>query len=80
MRGRGRNAQPAADDAPRQVERGGVLAEDEVGVGGEDDAVQLERERVGVLVGGELVLFERGDGELADQCGEPRLGTRRSVP
>ena len=44
-----------------------VLAEDEVGVGGEDDAVELERERVGVLVGGEFVLFERGDDELADQ-------------
>ena len=49
------------------VERGGVFAEDEVGVGGEDDAVQLEGECVGVFVGGELVLFECGDDELADQ-------------
>ena len=51
----------------------GVFAQDEVGVGGEDDAVQLERERVGVLVVGELVLFERGDDELADQRREPAL-------
>ena len=57
----------------RHVERGRVFAQDEVGVGREDDAVQFERERVGVFVGGELVLFERGDDELADHCREPAL-------
>ena len=51
----------------------GVVAQDEVGVGGEDDAVELEGERVGVLVGGELVLVERGDDELADQRREAAL-------
>ena len=51
----------------------GVLAEDEVGVGGEDDAVELERECVGVLVGGEFVLFECSDDELVDQRRESAL-------
>ena len=55
------------------VECGGVVAEDEVAVGGEDDAVQLEGECVGVLVGGEFVLFESRDDEPADQCREPAL-------
>jgi hypothetical protein len=43
------------------------LAEDEVGVGGEDDSVEFERERVRILVGGEFVSLERGDDELVDQ-------------
>ena len=58
----------------------GSSAEDEVGVGGEDDAVQLEGERVGVLVGGELVLLEGGDDELADQRREPALERGDLVP
>ena len=62
-----RDSESSADDVPGHVERGRVLAEDEVGVGGEDDAVQFEGERVGVLVGGELVLFDCGDDELADR-------------
>ena len=44
-----------------------------MGVGGEDDAAELERECVGVLVSGELVLFERGDDESPDQVGEAVL-------
>ena len=67
------DSEPSADDVSGHVERGGVLAEDEVGVGGEDDAVELERECVGVFVGGEFVLFECGDDELVDQCGEAAL-------
>ena len=74
--GRGGDAESPADDGPRQVERGGVVAQDEARVGGEDDAVQLEGERVGILVRGELVLLDGGDGELADQRREPGLERR----
>ena len=69
----GGDAESATDDGSRHVECGGVVAQDEVGVGGEDDAVQLEGECIGVLVGGKLVLVERGHDELADECREPAL-------
>ena len=61
------DSEAAADDVLGHVERGHVLAEDEAGVGGEDDAVELERQRVGVLVVRELALLDGGDHELADQ-------------
>jgi hypothetical protein len=47
--------------------------EDEVGVGGEGDSTELEREGVGVLVVGELSLLERSDDESADQARKPVL-------
>src|ERR1700760_2575765 len=42
-------AQAVADDLAGQVEDGGVAAQDEAGVGVQDDAVQLEREQARVL-------------------------------
>src|SRR5215213_1187021 len=68
-----RRSQSPADDNAGDVERGRVVTEDEVGVRGEDDAVELERERVRVLVRGELVLLDRDDDELADQTRQPAL-------
>ncbi len=42
-------AQPAAHDLAGQVQDGRIVVQDEVGVGGQDDAVQLEGEQDGVL-------------------------------
>jgi hypothetical protein len=36
-------AQPTAHNLAGQVQDGGVVTQDEVGVGGQDDAVQLEQ-------------------------------------
>ena len=55
--------QPLTDDAARQGHHCRVVVEDELGVGAQQDRVQLEREPVGVLVGGELVLVDGGDRE-----------------
>ena len=62
-----------SDDVSRQIERGRIRVENEVGVRGEDDAVQLEGECVGIFVRRELALLERGDDEAADQRSEPAL-------
>jgi len=40
--------------------------QNEVGIGGQHDPVQLEGEPVRVLAGGKLVLLERGDCESTD--------------
>ncbi len=67
------NSQPLVDDLPGQVQDGGVVVQDEVGVGGQHDPVQLEGQPAGVLAGGKLVLLDRGDCELPDQRREPGL-------
>lgn len=51
----------------------GVIAQDEAGVGGKDDSVELEREGVGIFIGRQLVLVDRGDDEPADQRREAAL-------
>ena len=61
------SAEPAARDVAGQGHGGLVLAEHEAGVGGEDESVELERERIGVLVGRELAPLDGGDDELADE-------------
>jgi hypothetical protein len=66
-------AQPAAHDLAGQVQDGGVVVQDEVGVGGQDDPVQLEGERGGVLVCGKFVLLNGGGGEAAEHVHEPGL-------
>ena len=60
-------SKPPVQELPRHVEHLGVVAQDEARVGGEDDAVELERECVGILLGGQLVLFDRCDDESADE-------------
>ena len=75
----GGDAESAPDDGSGEVEGGGILAQDVVGVGGEDDAVEFEGQRVGVFVCGEFVEFERGDDELADEAGEVALECRDLV-
>src|SRR4051812_22482487 len=71
--GSGCDAESPANDVPGQVERCGVLTQHEARVGREDDAAQLEREPVRVLVGGELASVQCGNDELADQRREPTL-------
>ena len=61
------------DDLQGQVQDCGVVVQDEVGVGGQHDPVQLEGEPVRVLAGGKLVLLECGGRESADQRREPGL-------
>ena len=56
-------AEPLADDLAGQVQDCRVVVQDESGVGGQQDRVQLEGEPAGVLAGGKLVLFECGGGE-----------------
>ena len=66
--GRSRDSEPSAHDVLGHVEHAGVLVEDEVGVGGEDDPVDyFEHDHVGVLVGGEFVSVYCRDDELMDQ-------------
>jgi hypothetical protein len=43
------DAEPTAHDLSGEVEGAGILVEDEVRVGGEDDAVQLEGQLIRVL-------------------------------
>ena len=57
-----------AHDLPGQIQDLRVIVQDEVGVGGQHDPVQLEGEPVRVLAGRKLVLLERGDGETPDQA------------
>ena len=66
-------AEAAAGDLAGQVQDGGVVVQDAVGGGGQDDPVQLEGELVGVLAGGEFVLGDGGGGEAAEQVDEPGL-------
>ena len=47
---------PLVDDLAGQVKDGGIVVQDEVGVGGQDDPVQLEGEPVRVLASGKLAL------------------------
>ena len=56
----GAEAQAAAGDLAGQVQDGGVVVQDEAGVGGQAYAVQFEGELVGVLAGRELVLLDGG--------------------
>ena len=43
-------------DLAGQVQDRGIVVQDEVGVGGQDDPVQFEGEPVGILLGGKFVL------------------------
>ena len=54
----------------------GSSLQDEAGVGGKDDAVELEGECLWVLIGGQAVLVDRCDDETADQCREAALECR----
>src|ERR1035441_8724869 len=77
--------QPLADDLPGQGQHGGVVVQDEVGVGGQDDAVQLGRQPAGILAARQLAR-RRGESRetpqqhpelsrmLADRLGD-RCGT-----
>src|SRR6266571_4748472 len=65
--------QPPVDDLPGQVQDSGIVVQHEVGVGDQDDSVQLEGELVRVLVRGKLVLLKRGHDEAPDQRHELRL-------
>ena len=56
-------AEPLADDLAGEVQDCRVVEQDEFGVGGQENRVQLECEPVRVLLGGKLVLFQRGGGE-----------------
>jgi hypothetical protein len=49
-------------DLAGQVQDRGVIVQDEVGVGGQDDAVQLEGELAGVFAGRKFVLLDGGNG------------------
>src|SRR5664279_5923424 len=69
-------SQPLVDDLPGHVQDSGVVVQDEAGVGGEHDPVQLEDEPVRVLAVGKLVLLERSGRESPDQRGEPGLQGR----
>ena len=60
-------------DLPGQVQDCGVVVQDEVGVRGQDDAVQLEGQLVRIIAGGKLVLLKSGRGEAPDQRHELRL-------
>jgi len=51
----------------------GVVTQDEVSVGGQDDAVQLEREPAGIVTGRKLVLLDGGGCEATEQAHEPGL-------
>src|SRR5436190_10552138 len=53
-------AEPLADDLAGEVQDCRVVEQDEFGVGGQENRVQFEGEPVGVLAGGQLVLFQRG--------------------
>jgi hypothetical protein len=50
-------SEPLADDLARQVQDCRVVEQDEFGVGGQENRVQFEGQPVGVLAGGQLVLF-----------------------
>jgi len=50
-----------------QVQNCGVVLQDEFGIGGQQDRVQLEGEPVGVLAGGKLVLLKRGGRKVPEQ-------------
>src|SRR5690242_19054885 len=76
---RRRDPESATNDRSGQVEHAGVVAKDEAGVGGEDDAVQFEGEDVRVLVGGQLVMLDGGDDELTDHGRESALKGRDVV-
>src|ERR1035441_8078728 len=65
--------QPLADDLPGQGQHGGVVVQDEVGVGGQDDAVQLERQPAGILAAGQLALRQRHSRETPQQHPELSL-------
>jgi hypothetical protein len=52
-------------DLAGQVQDGGIVVQYEVGVGGQDDPVQLEREPLRVLTCGEFALLDRGGREAA---------------
>ena len=56
----GAAAEAAVHDLAGQVQDRGVVVQDEVGVGGQDDPVQFEGEPVGVLSGGKFVLGDGG--------------------
>jgi hypothetical protein len=60
-------SEPLVDDLAGQVQDRGVVVQDEAGVGGQHDPVQLEGEPVRVLAGGKLVLLERSGRESPDQ-------------
>ena len=66
-------SEPLVDDLAGQVEDCRVVVEDEFGVGGQEDRVELEGEPVGVFPGGKLVLLERGGGEGAEHGRETSL-------
>jgi hypothetical protein len=56
-----------------QVKDGGIVVQDEVGVGGQDDSVQFEGEPVRVVAGGKVALVESRGREAPDQRHELRL-------
>ena len=62
-------------DLAGEVEHGGVVVQDEVGVGGQHDAVQLEGQPVRVLTCRQFVPGQSGRREAADQVAE--LGLKR---
>jgi hypothetical protein len=64
---------PLVDDLAGQVKDGGIVVQDEVGVGGQDDPVQLEGEPVRVVAGGKVALVESRGREAPDQRHELRL-------
>jgi hypothetical protein len=70
-------AQPAVHDLAGQVQDRGVVVQDEVGVGGQDDPVQFEGEPVGVLPGRKFVL---GDGGGRGAGPRTRPGRQRRFP
>ena len=67
-------------DLAGQVQHGGVVVQDEIGVRRQHDAVQLEGQPVRVLTDSELVPADRGGGETADQRAELRLERGDQVP
>jgi hypothetical protein len=62
-------AQPGVHDLAGQVQDCGVVVQDEVGAGGQDDLVQLEGEPLAVFAGTKFVPLDGGGGKAAEGSG-----------